>query len=344
MALNISASDLTTALVQFGALLRELRSSSGAPSVTALGADKTIPLARSHIFATLNGKINTPPSWTFVEALVKRCEAAATAKGRTPTVTTDLEEWADAYKKLVRLWDQSRREQRSGGIRGRVLTRQDIVTHVVPAAGHPERRVGLVTGDVRQVRCANVWVNSENTDMEMARVHEFSISAIIRYEGATHDAQGRIADDAIADELAVKVAQHRPLEPGSVVITGAGQLRRNGVRHVIHVAAVHGEPGSGFRPMREIGRCVGNALHAAEQLEMPAGERIAVLFPLLGSGTAGGDLDRTATMLIHAARNYLQGVPVTRIAAVYFLAHTDRERLACERALRTAGLSRGPNT
>ncbi|MET0492739.1 MAG: hypothetical protein ABW000_06355 [Actinoplanes sp.] len=144
--------------------------------------------------------------------------------------------------------------------------------------------MGIVTGDIRQVRCANVWVNSENTEMEMARVHESSISAIIRYEGARHDARGRIAEDLIADKLAGKIAADRPVEPGSVVYTGAGELRRrNAVRHVLHAAAVHGEPGSGFRPMTEIGRCVTNALLATASLDFPDDEAVTVLFPLLGT-------------------------------------------------------------
>jgi hypothetical protein len=46
-----------------------------------------------------------------------------------------------------------------------------------------ERYIGIVTGDLFRVRCAEVWVNSENTAMRMARVDEFSVSAIIRYQG-----------------------------------------------------------------------------------------------------------------------------------------------------------------
>ena len=38
-------------------------------------------------------------------------------------------------------------------------------------------RIGIVAGDIGQVRFADIWVNSENTDMEMSRFTEFSISA-----------------------------------------------------------------------------------------------------------------------------------------------------------------------
>ncbi|MEJ3749549.1 macro domain-containing protein [Actinomycetes bacterium KLBMP 9797] len=348
MTFSLSESDLATAMRQFCALLRDLRKAAGGPTVEALIADKTFPLRRAHLYATLAGKIAKPPSWRFVDAFVRRCAAYATANHIDLKITTDLKDWEREYKKLTKLWEQHVGEQHStdaladryGKARGRVLTVQDVTSYVVHTGDDGTvRRIGLVTGDIRQVRCANVWVNSENTEMEMARVHEFSISAVIRYEGARHDSRGRVADDVIADELAANVAGHRPVEPGSIVVTGSGELRqRNGVRYVIHVAAVHGEPGSGFRPMNEMSRCVTNALRAAENLEVPDNEHVIVLFPLLGTGSAGGDVFPIATLLIHAARNYLRATMATRIETVLFLAYTDLELQACQRALRAAGL------
>ncbi|MFI7545283.1 macro domain-containing protein [Actinoplanes sp. NPDC049599] len=352
MSLRISGTDPATALRDFCGLLRDLRNEAGGPTVMSLAADKSIPLRRAHIFATLSGKIARPPSWRFVEAFVRKCATYAHAHQTTMEITTDLREWEREHKRLLRLWDRHRREQhtadsiadRLGKARGRVLTMQDITYYPVRTAdaGAP-RRLAVVTGDIRQVRCADVWVNSENTEMEMARVHEFSVSAIIRYEGARHDPRGRIAEDLIQHELSARVAAHRPVEPGSVVVTGPGELhRRNGVRHLLHVAAVYGEPGSGFHQMNEVSRCITNALQAAEKLETPDGDRLTVLFPLLGAGSAGGDLRRTATQLIHAARNYLSAAAATRIGTVFFLAYTDVELRACQVALRTAGLRPEP--
>lgn len=348
MSFGISQRDPSGALREFCAMLRDLRRAAGGPTVESLAKNPTIPLARAHIYATLGGKIAKPPTWKFVEAFVRRCAEYATDHNVNLETTVDPNDWNREYKALLRLWE--RRNQAHGptdsvtthraSAPGRMLTMQDVTYFPVHAQdGGAARRLGIVTGDIRQVRCANVWVNSENTEMEMARVHEFSISAIIRYEGARHDARGRVADDLIADDLERKVADQRPLEPGSVVVTSAGELaRRNGVRHVVHVAAVHGEPGAGFRPIAEIGRCVTNVLLASEDLEMPGGAPVTVLFPLLGAGNAGGDRSPTATTLIHAARNYLRAVATTRIEAVYFLAYTDLELKACLGALRSAGL------
>jgi O-acetyl-ADP-ribose deacetylase (regulator of RNase III) len=90
--------------------------------------------------------------------------------------------------------------------------------------------------------------------------------------------------------------------------------------------------------MRDLGRCVTNVLQAVERLEMP----VAILFPLLGTGNAGGDVGRIATSLVHEARNYLRAAPATRIETVYFLAYTDQEVTACRRALKEAGLRPEP--
>jgi O-acetyl-ADP-ribose deacetylase (regulator of RNase III) len=336
-------SDLPTSLRAFSARLKELHRAAGGPSVDSLHADRSFPLRRAHIFATLAGKISQPPTWTFVEAFIQRCGRYARAHDVHLEMSTEPADWELAYRRLAQLWEIHQREQRSansfadryGKARGQVLTVQDIAHYVV----RDGRRIGVVTGDIRQVRCANVWVNPESTEMEMARVHEFSISAIIRYEGATHDARGRVAEDLIADELTAKVAGHRPVEPGAVVMTGAGRLRElNDVHHVVHVASVHGEPGSGFHPMRDVGQCVTNVLQAVEHLEIP----VAILFPLIGTGNAGGDVGRIATSLVHGARNYLRAAPATRIETVYFLAYTDQEWTACQRALKAAGLRPEP--
>jgi len=351
MHLDVSASDPSTALRDFCRLLKSLRKAAGGPTVESLDADRTFPLRRAHIYATLGGKIVKPPSWRFVEAFVRKCTAHAVNNGVDVEITTDLKDWQREYNKLVQLWERHKQEQQAADsiddwhrrTRARVLTMQDLTTYPLRTDfDDPVRKVGVITGDIRQVRGPNVWVNSENTEMEMARIHEFSISAIIRYEGARRDSRGRVTEDLIANELTAKVAGHQPVEPGSVVVTGAGELwRRNGVRYIIHVAAVHGAPGSGFHPMNEIGRCVTNVLDAAEHLDLPDGERITILFPLLGTGSAGGHLLRTSTLLIHAARNYLLRASTTQIETVLFLAYTDLDLRACNQAFRGAGLRPG---
>ncbi|SMD27475.1 macro domain-containing protein [Kibdelosporangium aridum] len=182
----------------------------------------------------------------------------------------------------------------------------------------------VLSGSIRRVRTADTWVNSENTDMKMARHNEFSVSGIIRYWGAIHDDAGRVVDDLVADELETKVREHRPVAPGTVVITGAGALRSShNVKHIIHVAAVHGEPGAGYRQVLNISWCVTNVLTHAERLTART-----VLFPLLGTGVGGAEVIPTAERMVTAAIDYLRTNPATALRKISFLGFEERERQA----------------
>jgi hypothetical protein len=61
--------------------------------------------------------------------------------------------------------------------------------------------VGLVTGDVQLVKGIDVWVNNENTNMQMSRPFDNMISGIIRYDGMIKMANGQPIRDTIAEEL-----------------------------------------------------------------------------------------------------------------------------------------------
>lgn len=192
----------------------------------------------------------------------------------------------------------------------------------------PDRHIGTVTGDLRRIRCADVWVNPENTEMIMARWEERSISSVIRYEGALRDDIGRITEDLIADELSRKVAGRRPVPPGTAIVTGAGELHRFMVRNVVHVAAVQGEPGAGFRQVRDVGRCVTNVMVAVDGIDADPPPR-TILFPLLGTGQGGGELEPTIKSMVGAAVDYLSSTSRSRITAVFLQAYTDIQLQVC---------------
>jgi O-acetyl-ADP-ribose deacetylase (regulator of RNase III) len=199
----------------------------------------------------------------------------------------------------------------------------------------PRCHIAVVPGDIRRVQSADVWINSENTDMQMARITEFSTSAVIRYLGAVRDKAGQVQQDVIAEELARRVGTQRPVAPGTVVVTGAGALRAsNNVRHIIHVAAVQGEPGAGFQPVRDIGWCVTNALVQATALAQADPAVRSILFPLLGTGMAGAAIQPTARTMVLATLDYLIQQPDTPLRVVSFLAYTERERAVLTEVLR----------
>jgi O-acetyl-ADP-ribose deacetylase (regulator of RNase III) len=211
--------------------------------------------------------------------------------------------------------------------------------HRLPVARYPDRHVGVITGDLKNVDFVDVWVNSENTDMQMSRFHERSVSGLIRYEGARHDASGRVVEDCVAESLARRVAGRTPVTPGTAISTDPGRLAdRNKVRRIVHVASVIGEPGNGYRQTRALARCVISALREAERPGSPdtgsPGEGpLSIVFPLLGAGEAGADPATTATTLLTTAYEYLASDRPTALCDVYVLAFTDAELAACRDAL-----------
>jgi hypothetical protein len=213
-----------------------------------------------------------------------------------------------------------------------------------PVAGVPTCGLSVLPGTIRGVRHIDVWVNSENTDMQMARHNEFSVSAIIRYWGAVRDEAGRVTADVVADELSAAVAGRRPVAPATAVVTGPGSLAAtNNVRRIVHVASVQGEPGAGFRQVRNVDQCVTNALECAER-EAAHDERVrSVLLPLFGVGADfASDLEVTARRMVAAALAHLRATPATRLSEIAFLGYSTTEFAVLRRVLGEAARTGNP--
>jgi len=192
-------------------------------------------------------------------------------------------------------------------------------------------QVGLITGDIRNVKDVDIWVNSENTNMEMARFYENSISGIIRYMGARKDGVGNVKEDLIAEMLGREVGNNIVVQAATVLATGAGELERsNGVKKILHAAAVHGQVGIGYQPIGNIQQCVGNALAKADSLNE---NLTSILLPLFATGMAEGDSGSISARLINEAVNYLQATSNSKLKDIYFLAYTDEELEDCLKVL-----------
>ena len=197
-----------------------------------------------------------------------------------------------------------------------------------------DKYICLITGNIRNVRRIDVWVNSENTNMQMARHYDRSISSVIRYCGAKRE-DGRVTCDRIAKELAERVGDDANVPPGEIVVTGAGELEQShGVKKIFHAAAAVGQVGSGYAPIPEIGMCVRNALAKAD--ELGGLEVKSILFPLLGTGTARGDLQKKAKELIYSAICHLEGHQGCKIQRVYFLTWSEKDLEICQHVLQEA--------
>jgi O-acetyl-ADP-ribose deacetylase (regulator of RNase III) len=213
------------------------------------------------------------------------------------------------------------------------ITRLDAFRYYLVA--RPEIGIVVITGDIRGHLGIDVWVNSENTNMQMSRFYDRSLSAMIRYEGALKDENGDVAEDTVAEELARLMGNKVSVTPGAVYVTGSGALAdSHGVKRVFHVASVIGVPGSGYQAMNEVEKCVTNALRRMDDKRYAAQELRTIVFPMLGTGAGGGSVDTVAPRLIEAAIEYLRSTPETCVRTVYFSAWNHRDVEACNAALK----------
>ena len=193
-----------------------------------------------------------------------------------------------------------------------------------PLRKSPNKKICIITGAINAVKKADIWVNSENTNMQMARYYDKSISSIIRYLGARKDATGHVEDDIIARELAGIMGHHESVPPATVIVAGPGELEKtHNVKKIFHVASVEGMIGYGYRPVSNIGECITAALSKADSL-MDAGLK-TILFPPFGTGTGGGNPEMIIPELLGSAISYLESNPDSIIETVYFLASSENK-------------------
>jgi O-acetyl-ADP-ribose deacetylase (regulator of RNase III) len=202
-------------------------------------------------------------------------------------------------------------------------------------AKRPRRAIALVPGSMHHIDFADVWVNSENTNMQMARYYEHSISGMVRYLGGRHDDAGEVVEDIIGAALAEAMTKRRSVPIGTVFATTPGELaKRNNVAVLLHVAAVAGEFGQGYAPAKDIGACVRNVLRHAEQAAAERTGIRSVVLPLLGAGTGRGNLPAMVKAVLEAVLDHLQDDPRVRIGTVYVPVYTVAEQALCQEILR----------
>jgi ADP-ribose pyrophosphatase len=205
-------------------------------------------------------------------------------------------------------------------------------------ANFPELIIGYKTGDMREVKDADIWVNSESTVMEMDRFSGSSISSIVRSLGAKRDDLGRIVEDTIGRALREGLRDRDHVQLATVIETTSGALRRsNNVHRLLHVAAVQGRvPGQYSTDERVLEDCIRSVLTRANRpslLGLFGSRGRSILIPLLGTGQGGGDVSRIAPRLIGTAVQFFKENPYPELREIYFLAYSERDRDACEAAL-----------
>lgn len=205
-----------------------------------------------------------------------------------------------------------------------------------------KRILGLITGDIQQVRDIDLWVNSENTNLQMARFYDPSISGLIRYLGAKKDEEGNVIEDTVANDLIksmmgstmenrAKRDDFPSVKPGLAFTTTSGELKNtHKVQGIIHVTTVFGEIGQGYTPLKNMGVCVQNALIQADEFaNKEKRNRVSIVFPLFGTGTAKGNLDLVVQSLFYAVLAYFETRPDSQVDRVYFLTWKEYEKETC---------------
>jgi len=219
-------------------------------------------------------------------------------------------------------------------LRDKTTTAAKPLRHAVYAyciEGAPKKSLAIITGDLVDVKECDCWVNSENNYMQMSRVFEKSISAVIRYYGARRDSAGNIEEDIIADELNAALKGAKVVLPASVYLTSGGQLKAShGVKIIAHVASVTGQVGVGWIPIDNIHRCVTSVLNAVNGTDVQS-----VLFPLMGTGQAAGKrkINEIAQAQIEMAVDFLSTHPQGNINSVCFLAWSESAYGICKSAI-----------
>lgn len=148
----------------------------------------------------------------------------------------------------------------------------------------------LEEGDIAKVAGYDVWVNSENVALEMARMVEQTVSSTIRREGALWSGgapgEGDLIRDTIALALKNAVGFHRP-EIGDVIATTSGRLRPKGVKWIYHVISVNEQQ----KPASDVMKvCIPALLDRIEKdnrrLRRLYGYARSVLIPVFATGAA----------------------------------------------------------
>ena len=198
-----------------------------------------------------------------------------------------------------------------------------------------EKQIEIRTGDIRKWHDVDVWVNSENTNMQMARFYDRNLSAIIRYYGAKKNENDEIVEDTIAKQLNAAMRGRDTVSLGSVFTTSSGDLAKtHKVKMIFHVAAVVGVPGEGYRAMPPIiDTCVNRCLRRMDSAAIKEVDCRTIAFPMIGTGAGGGEVQTVAATLINTALNYLDNNPDSAIEKIIFMAWNLNDLEACMRAL-----------
>ena len=259
------------------------------------------------------------------------------------TIVQALEELKGKTAVSQRVWlEELKRERGAAPFTDKNTSTKEFAVYEV---AEPKCKVCVAAGDMFEMTDIDVYVNSENDYMQMARVFENqTVSSMLRFYGSKLDDAGRIYEDTIQDELNQTIRQEeirtRPVVIGTVIATSTGHVssymrKRLKARYIFHtaIASVEGDDvkktvvcrlmSSGIR------RCVRNTLEKVAEVDSKLGvvsppdtEQRAnqakeagdykpiksIILPIFGTGHGGRPAEEVLPALIRGVKEFLLDV------------------------------------
>jgi len=196
----------------------------------------------------------------------------------------------------------------------------------------------LASGSITDLEGVDVIVNSENIYMQMQRVFApISVSREIRLMGARGDWKNVfIEEDTVQNELNQEVFNRRnkiPVQQCDVFVTAAGdpssELAKRKFRFIYHVAVVSASRTGEVKlegnddGAQIVQACVTNCLAELKTYNIahPDTPIKRIVFPLLGAGNAGLEVEFSAQSIIEAIKKWLKRNTVPALEGIHINAY-----------------------
>ena len=216
-------------------------------------------------------------------------------------------------------------------------------------AADPTKRIGYFCGDIGLVKGIDIWVNSENTNMQMDRLFGDSMSARIRTLGARFENLSLI-EDTIQVALLSSLGIGSEIEPGNTLDTTAGALEHSHkVQRLLHVSSVKAqETRDGQRrvttDITTVHKCLQSALARCRRMHsawLPRRSMSSIVFPIIGAGQAGLKAEEVVNAMVPMIVDHMRTAADCPLKQIYLLAYSPLEIEICDRILsRHDGLRR----
>lgn len=123
----------------------------------------------------------------------------------------------------------------------------------------------------------------------------------------------RAIEEAAGETIKFLCQQAQFVEPGDATWTPPGDLKKNGVKGIIHAVTME-QPG-GRTDAKIIQKATQSALEAADKLEYTS-----IALPAFGTGVGGFDMEKCAEIMVGTTHNYLRNNKKSKLRNIYFVA------------------------